>query len=137
MTSSKDSFLHFLSASLNTDVLHPVRVDPNDRAAEPLKMNAVNVAFGNLTSGISLSMQQVFIDVVYDSENDADDSIRAVFDLLRDNYAAPLYDYTDPESPVSLGTNLMWDRHRISFKKIAAEAYSHFTCTLSIKYYTQ
>ncbi len=137
MISSRDSFLHFLAANLNTGVLHPVRVDPNDRATEPLKMNAVNVAFGNVTSGIGFTTQQAFIDVVYDSENDAVDAVDAVFDLLKDNYATPLYDYADPADPVALGSNLMWDRHRISFKRIATQAYSHWSCTLSTKFYTQ
>lgn len=137
MLTSRDTFLHFLADNLNAGVVHPVRADPANRATEPLKTNAVNVAFGNLTSGINLTTQQTFIDVIYDSENDAADAVNALFTLLKASYFTPIMDYTDPTAPVPVGTNLMWDRHRISFKRIAALAYCHYSCTLSTKFYTQ
>jgi hypothetical protein len=100
-------------------------------------MNSINVSFGNLTSGISLTTQQAFLDVVYDDENDAADTVAVLFGLLKARYFTPLLDYTDPSAPRALHTNLMWDRHRISFKRISASAYCHFSCTLSTKFYTQ
>ena|ERR1035441_6410961 len=136
MITARDTFLHLLSDNLPVGTLHPVRVDPADRASNPLQMNAVNVAFGNLTSGIGLTSQQTFIDVVYDAENDAADMVSTLFVLLKTCYFTPLYDYSDPANPVALNTNLMWDRHRISFKRIASQEYCHYSCTLSTKLYT-
>lgn len=135
----RDSFLHFLNDNLPADItLHPLRRDPNNRAADALSMNAVNVSFLNLTAGNEtvLGAQQVVIDVVGDDENIVVDWVGILFDLLRSSFYAPLYDYNNLATPAATGTNLMWDRRRITFKKITSESYSHYSALLSLKFTT-
>ena len=135
----RDSFLHFLNDNLPPGMtLHPLRRDPNNRAADALAMNAVNVSFLNLSAGndTALAAQQVVLDVISDDENTAVDWVGAMFDLLRSAFYAPLYDYSNPDSPVATGTNMMWDRRRVTFKQVTSEAYSHYSCLLSVKFAT-
>jgi len=133
----RDSFLHFLNDNLPDGLtLHPLRRDPSNRAADALAMNAINISFLNLTAGndTALASQQVVIDVIADDENTVVDWVGEVFDLLRTTFYVPLYDYSNPSTPVATGTNLMWDRRRVTFKKITSEAYSHYSCQLSLKF---
>ncbi len=137
MVRCRDSFLHFISDNLpDGAVLHAIRRDPNVRDADTLATNAVNVSFYNLSAGAgtALCSQQAVIDVINDDENTAVDWVGALVDVLRASFYTPLQDYADSANTVSTGTNITWDRKRVTFKHIAASTYSHFSCLLSLKF---
>jgi len=140
MTRSRDSFLHFINDNLPTGVVcHALRRDPASRASDALQMNAVNVSFLNLSAGdgTALCAQQVVIAVVADDENTAVDWVGTLFTLLRSAFYCPMLDYTVPTAPVATGTNIMWDRKRVTFKRITSEGYAHYSCLLSLKFVSQ
>ena len=136
----RDSFLHYINDNIAAGVVvHPLRRDPTNRAADALQMNAVNVSFLNLTAGngTTLCTQQCVIAVVADDENAAVDMVGSVLELLRAAYFCPMLDYTVPTAPVQIGTNITWDRKRVTFKRVQSEGYCHYSCLLSLRFYSQ
>ena len=133
----RDSFLHFINDNLPDGVIcHPLRRDPLNRTADALAMNAVNVSFLNVAggNGTAFCTQQAVIDVINDDENAAVDLVDTLFALLTATFYAPLSDYTVPTAPVATGKFLMWNRRRVTFKKVASEAYCHYTCLLLLQF---
>jgi hypothetical protein len=136
LNSVRHTFLHFLADNLVGISVHPVRRDASDPSTEILKINAVNVQFLGLDLDIAVSGQQAVIDVVNEDESTAVDWVSSVFALLSAAYYTPLLSYDDIQSPAPLGSNIMWDRHRVRFKKIAlSDNYSHFSCVLDLKFH--
>ena len=110
MVRARDSFLYFIQSSLPSGVpIHCLRRDPNNRAADALAMNAVNVSFLNLMAGNGtvLCSQQAVVDVIADDENTCVDWVGNLLDALRATFFTPLSDYTNPAMPVPTGTNLL------------------------------
>lgn len=137
LRAARDTFLHFISDNLPDGVtVHAMRRDPNDRAADTFAMNSVNIEFLNfgLGAGQVLSTHQAVIDVINDTENTVVDWVEIVWGLLKATFFIPILDYTDPANPAHVGRSLCWDSRKVSFKKIASEGYSHFTCTLSLQF---
>lgn len=135
MVQVRDTFLHFLADNLTGIEVHPVRKDPNDPSAELLKLNAVNVEFLGFDLAVDVSGQQVVIDVVNDDERTAVTWVSSLFTLLSAAYYTPKLDYNTPSSPVPTGTNIMWDRKKVRFRKVGNDNYSHFSCVLDLKFH--
>ena len=133
----RDSFLKFLATNLPGTTIHPIRTDPNDPSTAVPAMNAISVHFTNLDLGVDLTKQHVVIDVIYDSENDCVDSMTAAWGILNASFTCPLLDYSDPTSPVPVGTNnIFWDSHGIKFRAVRADYYCHYTCSLTLVCHT-
>lgn len=132
---SCDTFLHFLADNLGSIPVHAIRRDVNNPSNELLRNNAVNIQFLTVTPGVALSTWAASIDILHDDENTCRDWLNSVFVLLSSAYYTPMFDYTVPTSPVVVGSNIMWDRDRVVFKRIISETYVHYSCTLQIKFH--
>lgn len=126
-----DSFLHFIADNTTLPV-HPLRRDPNDPASDALRMNAINIGFGDLVVD-QIQSTKVFIDVVNDEEFAALDWLATISTLLTYTLFTPALDYSDPLVPVSLEKNIVWDRP-IRFIRVANGSYCHFAAELTLKY---
>ena len=133
MRSPRDSFLHFLADNLPSLSIHPIRRDPDDPATGTLQVEAINVGFGRLDLGITVSSIFAKIDVISTSELTATDMMQQVWLLLAAKFYTPLLDYTDPQNPVQMGTMLMWKRCR--FVPVDNDAYFQFSCTLPLQFH--
>lgn len=135
MRNARDTFTHFLADNLVGPTVRQVRRDPNDPSADLLKVNAVNLSFLDVRYRPFVSLQQCVIDVIADDENTAVDWVNLVIELLNEAYYTPLLDYSNPSSPVSAGSNLMWDWGAVNFIRVQNPNYTHYSCTLPLKFH--
>jgi hypothetical protein len=129
----RDTFLHFLADNLNGVEVHHVVKDPNDPSSDMLKMNCVNVTFLGVGLTNTINVQDVSVDVVADSAEDAVSWMLAVWGLLKAAFYTPLRDYTDYQNPVSCGSNLMWER-QVNFRPVSVDNYSHYSAIIGLKF---
>lgn len=131
----RDSFLHFLYDNLSPGItVHPIRRDPDAVGKDTYEIDAVNVSFRNQDFETHTTTQQIIIDVIYSDELEAEDTVKAVWDLLSARFFTPLYDYTNPSHPVAQGTNIFWKPRAVKFKLIVNDFYIQFQCNLSVQY---
>ncbi len=136
----RDTMTHFIHDNLPEYMpCHPVRRDPADRGADVLAINSVNLSFLNITTGnnTTLCTQQLVIDVVHEDENTAVDWVDVVLSLLRAAYFTPMLDYTVSTAPADTDTNIMWDKRRLTFKRITSRFYTHYSLLLSLRFSSQ
>jgi hypothetical protein len=131
--SARDTFLHFLADNLTSVTIHPRRRDANDPSADELAENAVNVEFTGVSFGPDISEQQAAIDVIYTDERTAVDTVAQLWNLFQSAYYTPLLNYTTL-TPVATGTNLMWDKTAVRFRRVYSGDYTHYTCLLPLKF---
>lgn len=136
MKEVRDTFLKFLADNLpDTVPVHAVRRDPSDPDSDKFKLNAVNVAFLDLTLDSTVSTQTVSVDVVNTNELDALAALNQVWLLLSAAYYTPQLNYTDlTQSPTTTGTNIYWSKNSIKFKPVWSDFYYHYTCLLPIQF---
>lgn len=128
------TFSHFIADNVGSVPVHALRHDPNDPGADTLKNNAINIQFLSLYLD-TIGNQQIVIDVLNDDENVAADWMWTLWTILRSAFYTTLMDYTtNPTSPVSKNTNLMWEHSSVKFSRVANEYYVHYTCILPVKF---
>jgi|SRR5581483_1827717 len=134
MRNTRDSFLHFLADNLDGIPVHNIRRDPNKPDADKIQVNAVNVHFLDVAPDTQVGNTTVVIDVINDDELTALSWVNQVWTLLSSAFFTPKLDYSNPESPVSTGTNIMWDRHKVRFRVIVSDFYYHHSCVLTLQH---
>lgn len=135
MRSTLDTWLHFLADNLPGVTIHPRRYDPNNPSLMDLQENAINVEFGDVSLD-EVASQQVVLDIIFTDELQAYDLMQSVWNLLRAAFYTPLMDYTNPAAPVPGKGNLMWDRNSVKFRRVYADFYCHYSCTMNLKFQT-
>lgn len=135
MKKVRDTFLHFLADNMGTTPVHPIRRDPNDPGGEVLQLNAVNVEFFGVDLDTGVSTFQVAVDCIAEDETSVLNMVNSVWSLLKSAFYTPMLDYTNPASPTSTGRNIMWDRYKVRFKKVANPNYCHYTCLLTLRFH--
>lgn len=137
MRNTRDTFLHFLSDNLPAGtVVHAVRRDTNNPAADQLQSNAVNVQFLTTNPGTPTGTTIVDISVVYLNELDALATVFAVWQLLSSAFYTPKLNYSSGTPVPDDGSNVMWHRSKINFKPVTkgGEFYFHFSCLLTLEH---
>ena len=141
ITTARDTFSHLLDDNIIAFAqpkppIHLLRNDPNDRSADALAMNAINIQYLNFSFGNAtvLASQQVVIDIINDDDNIAALWVSAVATLLSSAFFTPAMSYVDPTLPVATGYNLVWDSKRVTFKKVSNDNYAHYSCTLNLQF---
>jgi hypothetical protein len=129
------TFLHLIADNLTGITVHPVRQDSNDPASSVMQVEAVNVEFMNVNTAV-VGSQSVSIDVISADESNCIAWIDALWTILSAAFFTPLLSYQNPTAPTPLGTNVMWDRDRVRFVKVAADTYSHYSCVLPLRFHS-
>lgn len=137
MRYARDTFLHFLSDNLGSAIsVHNVRKDTNFPDAVHLTMNAVNVQFIADSPRVGLSDVMVTVDVVYDDELTAVGIASRLFLLLSASGYTPLTNYTNPATPVAIGSNLFWRQDLVKFRPVFGDTYYRSSALLTLTYHT-
>jgi hypothetical protein len=135
MRAARDSFLHFLSDNLAGLEVRNLRRDPDMPELEFIKPNAVNVKFLDVGLSVHVAPLTASIDIAHDSELSAIDLMKQVWSLLSATGYCAQKDYTDPQNPVALNSNLFWDTNSVSFRPISGDLFSRYNCTLTLSYH--
>ena len=135
MKKAHDTFLHFLSDNLSGIAVHPIRDDPDRVEAASFKQNALNVEFLDAKYDPHVCVLTVSLDLIHTSQITALDWLTTIGAQLSSAFYTPLLDYAAPATPVSAGSNLMWDRDSINFRKVASDHYAHYSCRLRLRFY--
>jgi len=135
MRNTRNSFLKFLEAELPSIEIHPLTINSRYPEDALLKLNCLNVNFLNTNFDPHINEQTVSLDVIFEKENDGVDAVEDIFDLLSKRFFIPKYDYTVPSVPVSLNSNIYWDKDVINFTKISNNKYYHANTTFNLKHY--
>jgi hypothetical protein len=132
---TRDTFLHFLSDNLASSSIpvHNVRRDTQKPDSSLYKQNAVNIKFLNVTPEVHIGTTLVEICVIHVDELTALTWVKAVFDLLGAAYYTAKLDYSNPANPVSVGTNIYWDRN-INFGPVYNDSYFDYRCNLTLSH---
>ena len=130
----RDSFLHFLADNLSTVTVHPCRRDKDADDTDKLEINALNVAFGDQQLESGVSSQVVILDLIHSNELADEDLVLTVFQLLNATYFCPIFDYTNPASPVNKNTNVYWQRP-LRWRKVPNDFYVRYNCRLTLHFY--
>jgi hypothetical protein len=130
----RDTFIRFLADNVGSIPLHTLRSDPNDPGAGVLAENSINIQFLGVDLNL-VSTQQVVIDIIHDTEATAVAWLKTVYGLLRSAYYTPLKSYTNPAVPVSQGSNVMWDRDKVNFRRVVDGNYCRYSCVLPLQFY--
>lgn len=135
MRQTRDTFLHFLSDNLASSsiTVNNVRLDINQPGVEKYMTNAVNVKFLDINPLNIIGDTVVEISVINDTELTALTWLKKVTDILTSAYFTPKLDYTNPASPVAVGTNIYWD-FSLRFRPIYNEFYCDYRCNLSLRH---
>jgi hypothetical protein len=133
LQSARDTFLHFLADNLPDTQVHARRYDITDPGADELMENAVNIEFLGVALDPLVSVQQASIDVIFTDERIAVDTVAKLWTLFRSAFYTTLLDYTNI-TPVSTGTNLMWDKTAVNFRRVYSGEYTHYVCLLPLKF---
>ncbi len=133
MQEVRDTFLHLLADNLPDIPIHPIRLDPRNPSLNIMADNSINVEFLNLSFG-HVGKQQVCLDVVHDTEETAIAWMSSLWTLLGSAFYTRLLSYTNPDNPADLGSNVMWDMDSIKFVKVQSDSYTHFACTMLLRF---
>jgi hypothetical protein len=136
MRYAKDTFLHFLADNLTGITIHPVRNDPSDPKSGVPALNAISVTFMNVDPDTQLAAQHVAVDIIADTEAQADLILNACWLVLGASFSTPLLDYSNPAAPVPKGSNkLYWERDRVKFRRVLSDFYCHYTASIKLKFH--
>lgn len=134
MTHVRDSFLRYLRDNLSSSIkIHAIRADKNNPSQDIQQLNAINIEF----LGLNLQWvgsQQVSIDVMYDDELECQDIMYKLWDLFKTSFYMPLYDYTNPASPVLIPQRAL-SFSSLYFKKLPRSEYAHYNCIAELRYH--
>lgn len=128
---ARDTFLHVLADNLVGIKVHPLRKSAIKEEGIP-QVNAVNVCFHDFDNSPNReSVVMVSIDIIYDDELTAGDIADQVARLLHTAAFTPKLNYSDPDNPVTTGTNISWDS-KVAFISVETDRYSHYSATVNL-----
>lgn len=130
----RDTFTHFLADNLTGINVHQCRRDINNPNQDDLEMNTVNLSFINTDFDRHINVQHVVIDIIHDDERTAFDWTQQVWTLLSKAFMTPVFDYTNPSSPVQQNSNIFWTTSA-KFRPVKGIGfYYHFTCFMKLSF---
>lgn len=135
MRNVADSFIMFLSNNLAGIPIHRIITSPDYPDQGLNKQNALNVSFLTNIFDRHINQLQVSLDVLHEDEYLAVSWLEQIQDLLSKRYFTPQQNWSSPSTPTNVDGNIYWDEDSVIFRKLPVTHYSHYNCTMFLKYY--